>query len=73
MVVFSAGILPALHEVTDEWLKLLEKMGKDDIDAKAASNLALAEYLSRIGCGVKPGILLDEKPQENPFYKKYVI
>ena len=62
--------MPTLHEVTGEFLELLEKRGKDDVDVKPTLQLAFSEYLARIGAGIKPGILIDEKPEDNQFYKR---
>ena len=60
--------MPTMHDVTTEWLELLERTDKNDIDIKANITPALSEFMARIGCGVKPAILADNKPHENRFY-----
>ena len=70
MVILPTALMPTLHEVTGEFIQLLEKRGKDDVDVKPTLQLAFSEYLARIGAGIKPGILTDEKPEENQFYKR---
>ena len=66
-IIFTA-LMPTMHDVTTEWLKLLESTDKYDIDIKANITPALSEFMARIGCGVKPAILVDDKPHENRFY-----
>ena len=68
--ILPTALMPTLHEVTGEFLELLEKRGKDDVDVKPTLQLAFSEYLARIGAGIKPGILTDEKPEDNQFYKR---
>ena len=64
-----AALMPTIEEVNTEWLQLLERRDKTDVDVKPIVTLALGEVLARIGCGVKPGILTDEKPEDNKFFK----
>ena len=65
------GIMPVVNEVSDSFVKYLNRpeTNKEDLDAKNLTQLCTAEILSRIGCGVKPNILEDKDPDKNVFYQ----
>ena len=45
----------------------------DSVDMKHKFMLAMAEYMARIGMGIKPNILSDQAPEENTYWRRLVI
>ena len=72
--LLSLALMPILHEVAAEWTQYLEREDNlDSVDMKHKFMLAMAEYMARIGMGIKPNILSDQAPEENTYWRRLVI
>ena len=67
------AIMPVVNEVGDSFVKYLNRpeTNKEDMEAKDLTQLCVAEILSRVGCGVKPNILVDKDPDKNAYYQVF--